>query len=103
MLTLIGFDSSDEIKNKENNFKLIVKQGMFEYYQDNLLVQTYITGPTSGRFAMFAKSGVIEFRNLKVYSLTPGFLSQYFGIKIRCQIVIFDPEYHCILLNIISL
>ncbi len=52
-------------------FRLLAKQGMFEFYLDDLLVQTYITGPTSGRLGLFAKSGQVEFSGLKFQAMTP--------------------------------
>lgn len=54
-----------------HRFRLLVKQGMFEFYLDDLLVQTYITGPTSGRLGLFARSGQVEFSGLKFQAMTP--------------------------------
>lgn len=53
-----------------HRFRLLAKQGMFEFYLDDLLVQTYITGPTSGRLGLFAKSGQVEFSGLKFQAMT---------------------------------
>lgn len=33
--------------------------------------QTYVTGSTSGRLGLFAKSGMIEFRDLQIWAMTP--------------------------------
>lgn len=54
-----------------HRFRLLVKHGMFEFYLDDLLVQTYITGPANGRLGLFAKSGPVEFSNLQFRAMTP--------------------------------
>lgn len=58
-------------KNIPHKFRLLVKRGMFEIYIDDLYVQTYITGEASGRLGLFAKSGTIEFNDLKIWAMTP--------------------------------
>jgi hypothetical protein len=44
---------------------------MFEFYLDDLLVQTFLTGATSGRLGWFAKSGAVEFSGLRFWAMTP--------------------------------
>jgi hypothetical protein len=68
----MGFAPPCGVRNNvSHSFRIIVKQGMFELYLDDLMVQTYITGETSGRLGLFAKSGAAEFGNIKIWGLTP--------------------------------
>jgi hypothetical protein len=53
----------------DHSFRLLVKEGMFELYLDDLLVQTYITGNASGRIGLFAKSGPVEFRDIIIWKI----------------------------------
>jgi hypothetical protein len=54
-----------------HRFRLLVKHGIWELYLDDLYVQTYITGTTSGRMGLFAKSGPVEFTDLRCWAMTP--------------------------------
>jgi hypothetical protein len=54
-----------------HRFRLLIKNGIWELYLDDRYVQTYITGPTSGRLGLFAKSGPVEFSDLKAWNMTP--------------------------------
>jgi hypothetical protein len=53
-----------------HRFRLLVKDGVWELYLDDLYVQTYITGSASGRLGLFAKSGKIEFGDLECRALS---------------------------------
>ena len=50
---------------------MLIKNGIWELYLDDRYVQTYITGPTTGRLGLFAKSGPVEFSDLKAWAMTP--------------------------------
>jgi hypothetical protein len=68
----IGYAPPCGVHNAEpHRFRLLIKHGIFEFYLDDLLVQTYITGATSGRLGLFAKSGAVEFSGLRLWTMTP--------------------------------
>jgi len=52
---------------KVHRFRLMISSGIVEVYLDDLFVQTYLTGKTSGRIGLFAKSGKVTFSNLNVW------------------------------------
>lgn len=54
-----------------HRFRLLIKNGIWELYLDDRYVQTYITGPATGRLGLFAKSGTVEFRDLRIHAMTP--------------------------------
>ncbi len=65
-----GFATPCGIKSGTTHyFRLLVKEGMFELYLDDLLVQTYITGDASGRMGLFARSGPVEFRGIQIWQI----------------------------------
>lgn len=53
-----------------HRFRLLIQNGIWELYLDDRYVQTYITGPTTGRLGLFAKSGPVEFSDLKIWTMT---------------------------------
>ena len=66
----LGYAPPCGIKNDSlHSFRLLVKKGMFELYLNDLLVQTYITGKTTGRLGLFAKSGKAVFENIQIWSI----------------------------------
>ncbi len=68
----IGCAAPCGIRNATTHrFRLLIKHGIWELYLDDLYVQTYITGPASGRIGLFAKSGAIEFSDLRCWTMTP--------------------------------
>lgn len=52
-----------------HRFRLLVAHGIFELYLDDLLVQSYITGPTTGRLGLFGRSGRAEVRGLVIHTV----------------------------------
>ncbi len=54
-----------------HRFRLLIQHGIWELYLDDRYVQTYITGATSGRLGLFAKSGPVEFADLRCWAMTP--------------------------------
>lgn len=51
--------------------RLLIKHGIWELYLDDLYVQTYITGTSNGQLGFFAKSGDVEFTDLRCWEMTP--------------------------------
>jgi hypothetical protein len=52
-----------------HTFRLLMQNGMWEFYLDDLYVQAYITGPTSGRLGLLAKSGLVVFSDVKIWEM----------------------------------
>ncbi len=65
-----GYASPCGIFNSTSHtFRLLVQNGMWEFYLDDRYVQTFITGPTSGRLGLFAKSGIVVFSELRIWEM----------------------------------
>lgn len=66
----IGYAPPCGLRNgRTHRFRLLVKGGLFELYLDDLLVQTYVTGPASGRLGLVAKSGAVTFDQLRFHAM----------------------------------
>ena len=67
----LGYAPPCGIRNANTHrFRLLIKHGIWELYLDDRYVQTYITGPASGRIGLFAKSGIVEFAELRSWAMT---------------------------------
>lgn len=65
-----GYATPCGIRNgKTHRFRLMVSSGIIELYLDDLFVQTYLTGTTSGKVGLFGKSGRVTFDDLSVWSM----------------------------------
>jgi hypothetical protein len=56
--------------DKEERFRLLVRRGMFELYIDDLLVQTYVYKPGSGKVGLLALNANVVFRDLKAWNMS---------------------------------
>ena len=56
----------------EHRFRLWVRQGMFDLYIDDRLMQSFVTGPTTGRLGLFAQNAPANFANLQAWSMSLG-------------------------------
>jgi hypothetical protein len=56
--------------NKEHNFRLLVRRGMFELYIDNMLMQTYVYEPGSGKVGFAVHDAKVIFRNLQAWNMS---------------------------------
>ena len=63
--TVTGVESG-----KEHTFRLLLRMGGFELYIDDLLMQTYIYKPSSGKAGLLAQNAEVMFGNLKAWSMS---------------------------------
>jgi len=62
--TVTGIDSG-----KEHRFRLLVRRGMFELYIDDMLMQTYVYKPGSGRVGLVAHNANVVFRDVQAWDM----------------------------------
>ena len=55
---------------KEHTFRLLCRMEMFELYVDDLLVQTYIRQPGSGRVGLLACNAQVGFSDLRAWTMS---------------------------------
>jgi hypothetical protein len=56
---------------KEHNFRLLVRRGMFELYIDDMLMQTYVYEPGSGKVGFLAHNADVVFRDVQAWNMAP--------------------------------
>ncbi len=56
-------------ESKEHSFRLLIRQEAFELYIDDMLVQTFVYKPSSGRIGFIAQNAKVEFKELKVWEM----------------------------------
>ena len=55
---------------KEHCFRLLVRQGMFELYIDDMLMQTYVYKPSSGKVGFVAHDANVVFKDLQGWDMS---------------------------------
>ena len=55
---------------KEHTFRLLLRMGGFELYIDDLLMQTYIYKPSSGKVGLLVRNAKVIFGDLKAWSMS---------------------------------
>ena len=55
---------------KEHCFRLLVRRGMFELYIDDMLMQTYVYKPGSGKLGLLAHNANVIFRDVKAWDMS---------------------------------
>ena len=55
---------------KEHRFRLLVRRGMFELYIDDMLMQTYVYKPGSGKLGFVAHDTNVVFRDVKAWDMS---------------------------------
>jgi len=55
---------------KEHRFRLLVRRGMFELYIDDMLMQTYVYKPGSGKVGLLAHNANVVFRDVKAWNMS---------------------------------
>ena len=63
--TVTGIDSG-----KKHSFRLLVRRGMFELYIDDMLMQTYVYEPGSGKVGFMANNANVVFSNVKAWNMS---------------------------------
>ncbi len=63
--TVTGIDSG-----KKHSFRLLVRRGMFELYIDDMLMQTYVYEPGSGKVGFMAHNANVVFSNVKAWNMS---------------------------------
>ena len=53
----------------EHRFRLWIRQGMLELYVDDRLMQTFVTGATTGRLGLVAQNAQVEFDRLAAWEM----------------------------------
>ncbi len=56
---------------KEHRFRLLVRRGMFELYIDDMLMQTYVYKPGSGKVGFLAHNANVVFRDVQAWNMSP--------------------------------
>ena len=55
---------------KEHRFRLLVRRGMFELYIDDMLMQTYLYKPGSGKVGFLAHNANVVFRDVQAWNMS---------------------------------
>jgi hypothetical protein len=55
---------------KEHRFRLLVRRGMFELYIDDMLMQTYVYKPGSGKLGFVAHNANVIFRDVNAWKMS---------------------------------
>ncbi|MHC4157307.1 MAG: hypothetical protein ACYST6_20680 [Planctomycetota bacterium] len=55
---------------KEHCFRLLVRRGMFELYIDDMLMQTYVYKPGSGKVGFLAHNTNVVFRDVQAWNMS---------------------------------
>jgi hypothetical protein len=55
---------------REHRFRLLVRRGMFELYIDDMLMQTYVYKPVSGRVGFVAHNADVVFRDVQAWNMS---------------------------------
>ena len=63
--TVTGINS-----DKEHRFRLLVRRGMFELYIDDMLMQTYVYEPGSGKVGFLAHNANVVFRDVQAWNMS---------------------------------
>jgi len=63
--TVTGIDNG-----KEHRFRLLVRRGMFELYIDDMLMQTYLYKPGSGKVGFLAHNANVVFRDVQAWNMS---------------------------------
>lgn len=62
--TVTGMES-----DRSHTFRLLLRADLFELYIDDLLMQTYVYRPISGRIGIFVRNADVVFRNLTAWTM----------------------------------
>jgi hypothetical protein len=55
---------------KEHRFRLLVRRGMFELYIDDMLMQTYVHEPGSGKVGFVAHNADVVFKDVQAWNMS---------------------------------
>jgi hypothetical protein len=55
---------------KEHRFRLLVRRGMFELYIDDMLMQTYVYKPSSGKVGFVAHNANVVFSDVRAWNMS---------------------------------